>query len=105
MNKANELSSKLNQNLYGAKDSIKGLSLMQKINPANKNLGLGLTLVEGNSNFPLSLNTSVFSMISDASKIKRKRSRFRTLKTLLNLKKSPISSSDDRYIQVVGSTA
>ena len=72
MNKANELSSKLNQNLYGAKDSIKGLSLMQKINPANKNLGLGLTLVEGNSNFPLSLNTSVFSMISDASKIKRK---------------------------------
>ena len=72
MSKANELSSKLNQNLYGAKDSIKGLSLMQKINPANKNLGLGLTLVEGNSNFPLSLNTSVFSMISDASKIKRK---------------------------------
>ena len=45
---------------------------MQKLNPANKNLGIGLTLVEGSSNFPLSLNTSVFSMISDASKIKRK---------------------------------
>ena len=72
MNKASELTSKLNQNLYGAKDSIKGLSLMQKLNPANKNLGIGLTLVEGSSNFPLSLNTSVFSMITDASKIKRK---------------------------------
>ena len=72
MTKANELSSKLNQSLYGAKDSIKGLSLMQKLNPANKNLGIGLTLVEGSANFPLSLNTSVFSMMSDASKIKRK---------------------------------
>ena len=45
MNKANELSSKLNQNLYGAKDEIKNLSIMKKLNPANKNLGLGLTLV------------------------------------------------------------
>lgn len=45
---------------------------MQKLNPANKNLGLGLTLVEGTSNFPLGLNTGVFSMMSDASKIKRK---------------------------------
>lgn len=45
MNKASELTSKLNQNLYGAKDSIKGLSLMQKLNPANKNIGIGLTLV------------------------------------------------------------
>ena len=72
MTKASELSSKLNQNLYGAKDSIKSLSLVQKLNPANKNLGLGLTLVEGSSNFPLGLNTSVFSMMADASKIKRK---------------------------------
>lgn len=45
---------------------------MKKLNPANKNLGLGLTLVEGNANFPLGLNTSVFSVITDASKIKRK---------------------------------
>ena len=40
---------------------------MQKLNPANKNLGIGLTLVEGSANFPLSLNTSVFSMMSDVS--------------------------------------
>jgi hypothetical protein len=45
---------------------------MKKLNPGNKNIGLGLTLVEGSSNFPLGLNTSIFSMISDASKIKRK---------------------------------
>lgn len=45
---------------------------MKKLNPANKNIGLGLTLVEGNSSFPIGLNTSIFSMISDASKIKRK---------------------------------
>jgi hypothetical protein len=45
---------------------------MKKLNPANKNLGLGLTLVEGTSNFPLGLNTSIFSIITDASKIKRK---------------------------------
>jgi hypothetical protein len=44
---------------------------MKKLNPANKNIGLGLTLVEGGPNFPL-LNTSIFSMISDASNIKRK---------------------------------
>lgn len=72
MTKASELSSRLNQNLYGSKDSIKGLSLVQKLNPANKNIGLGLTLVEGSSNFPLGLNTSVFSMMADTSKIKRK---------------------------------
>ncbi len=42
------------------------------MNPANKNLGIGLTLVEGSSNFPLGLNNSVFSMMADASKIKRK---------------------------------
>ena len=72
-NAASELSSKLNQNLYGSKDSIKNLSLMQKINPANKNLGLGFTLVEGSSNFPLgNLNTSMFSMMTDTNKIKRK---------------------------------
>lgn len=45
---------------------------MKKLNPGNKNIGLGLTLVEKSSNFPLGLNTSIFSMISDASKIKRK---------------------------------
>ena len=46
---------------------------MQKINPANKNLGLGFTLVEGSSNFPLgNLNTSMFSMMTDTNKIKRK---------------------------------
>jgi hypothetical protein len=45
---------------------------MKKLNPANKNLGIGLTLVEGNSSFPMGLNTGVFSMMNDASKIKRK---------------------------------
>lgn len=45
---------------------------MKKLNPMNKNLGIGLTLVEGGGSFPLGLNTSMFSMISDASKIKRK---------------------------------
>lgn len=46
---------------------------MQKLNPANKNLGLGFTLVEGSSNFPLgNLNTSMFSMMTDTNKIKRK---------------------------------
>lgn len=69
---ASELTSKLNHNLYGANDDIKGLSLMQKLNPANKNLSMGLTLVEGSSSFPIGLNTGLFSMISDASKIKRK---------------------------------
>lgn len=45
---------------------------MKKLNPANKNLGLGLTLVEGSSSFPMNLNTGMFSMMADASKIKRK---------------------------------
>lgn len=45
---------------------------MKKLNPANKNLGLGVTLVEGSSSFPLGLNASIFSMVADASKIKRK---------------------------------
>lgn len=46
---------------------------MQKINPVNKSLGLGFTLVEGNSNFPLgNLNTSMFSMMTETNKIKRK---------------------------------
>jgi len=66
------LSSRLAQNLYGEKDTIKNLSLVQKLNPANKNIGIGLTLVEGNSSFPLGLNNSVFSMMADVSKIKRK---------------------------------
>jgi len=66
------MTSKLNQNLYGTRDDIKGLSLMKKLNPANKNLGIGLTLVEGSSSFPMGLNTGVFSMMNDASKIKRK---------------------------------
>ncbi len=51
---------------------MKNLSLMKKLNPANKNLGIGLTMVEGGNNFPMGLNTSVFSMMNDASKIKRK---------------------------------
>ena len=33
---------------------------MKKLNPANKNLGLGVTLVEGSSSFPLGLNTGIF---------------------------------------------
>jgi hypothetical protein len=70
--KATELKSRLHQNLYGSNDQIKNLSLMKKLNPANKNLAIGLTLVEGNTNFPMGLNTSVFSMMNDASKIKRK---------------------------------
>jgi far upstream element-binding protein len=70
--KATELTSKLHQNLYGTKDEVKNLSLMKKLNPANKNMGIGLTLVEGGNNFPMGLNTSVFSMMNDASKIKRK---------------------------------
>lgn len=45
---------------------------MKKLNPANKNIGIGLTLVEGGSSFPMGINTSVFSMMNDASKIKRK---------------------------------
>lgn len=45
---------------------------MKKLNPANKNLAIGMTLVEGSSNFPMGLNTGVFSMMNDASKIKRK---------------------------------
>ena len=70
--KATELTSKLHLNLYGSKDEIKNLSLMKKLNPANKNLGIGLTIVEGGQNFPMGLNTSVFSMMNDASKIKRR---------------------------------
>jgi hypothetical protein len=72
VSKATELSSRLAQNLYGEKDLIKNLSLVQKLNPVNKNIGIGLTLVEGNSSFPLGLNNSVFSMMADVSKIKRK---------------------------------
>jgi hypothetical protein len=45
---------------------------MKKLNPSGLNMGLGLTMVEGNSNFPMGLNTGVFSMMADASKIKRK---------------------------------
>lgn len=45
---------------------------MKKLNPANKNLAIGMTLVEGTTNFPMGLNTGVFSMMNDASKIKRK---------------------------------
>ena len=45
---------------------------MKRLNPANKNLGLGLTIVEGSSHFPLGLNTGVLSMVNDASKIRRK---------------------------------
>ena len=45
---------------------------MQKLNPQNNNLAIGLTLVEGGGNFPMGLNQSVFSMMADASKIKRK---------------------------------
>jgi hypothetical protein len=45
---------------------------MKKLNPATKNLGIGLTLVEGSTSFPMGLNTGVFSMLNDASKIKRK---------------------------------
>jgi hypothetical protein len=45
VSKATELSSRLAQNLYGEKDNIKGLALVQKLNPVNKNIGIGLTLV------------------------------------------------------------
>lgn len=45
---------------------------MKRLNPANKNLGLGLTMVESSSAFPMGINSGVFSMISDANKIKRK---------------------------------
>ena len=45
---------------------------MKKLNPANKNLTLGTTLVEGSSNLPMRLNTGIFSMMVDASKIKHK---------------------------------
>ncbi len=45
---------------------------MKKLNPQNKNMMLGSTMVEGSSNFPLGLNTGIFSMMADASKIKRK---------------------------------
>jgi hypothetical protein len=72
MDKAGELKSKLHQSLYGSKDEVKNLSLMKKLNPANKNLAIGMTLVEGTTNFPMGLNTGVFSMMNDASKIKRK---------------------------------
>jgi hypothetical protein len=51
---------------------VKNLSLMKKLNPANKNLAIGMTLVEGTTSFPMGLNTGVFSMMNDASKIKRK---------------------------------
>lgn len=69
---ANILSSKLQQNLFGAKEEVKKLSLLQKLNPANKNLGIGLTLVPTNGGFHLGLNPSVLSLLTDASKIKRK---------------------------------
>ena len=72
MDRAGELKSKLHQSLYGSKDEVKNLSLMKKLNPANKNLAIGMTLVEGTTNFPMGLNTGVFSMMNDASKIKRK---------------------------------
>jgi hypothetical protein len=72
LNKATELSNKLNQSLHGSKEEIKGLSLMKKLNPQNKNLGFSSTIVEGSSSFPLGLNTGIFSMMADASKIKRK---------------------------------
>jgi hypothetical protein len=72
MDRAGELKSKLHQSLYGSKDEVKNLSLMKKLNPANKNLAIGMTLVEGSTNFPMGLNTGVFSMMNDASKIKRK---------------------------------
>ncbi len=67
-----ELSKKLNQNLYGSKDEIKNLSLMKKLDPSNRELGIGVTIVEGSSSFPMGLNSNLFSMISDSSKIKRK---------------------------------
>ena len=72
MDKAGELKSRLHQSLYGTKEEVKNLSLMKKLNPANKNLAIGMTLVEGTTNFPMGLNTGVFSMMNDASKIKRK---------------------------------
>lgn len=62
----------MQQNLFGAKEEVKSLSLLQRLNPANKNLGIGLTLVPTNGGFPLGLNTSVLSLLTDASKIKRK---------------------------------
>ena len=44
---------------------------MKRLNLANKNLNPGLTIVEGNTSFPIGLNNAVFSM-NEASKIKRK---------------------------------
>jgi hypothetical protein len=58
--------------LFGSKEQVKNLSLLQKLNPANKNLGIGLTLVPTSGAIPVGLNTSVISMLTDASKIKRK---------------------------------
>ena len=72
MAKAGELTSKLHQSLYNAKEEIKGLSLMKKLNPANKDLGIGMTLVEGTPNFPIGINQGMFSMMQDQSKIKRR---------------------------------
>lgn len=66
------MSNKLQQNLFGAKEEVKKLSLLQKLNPANKNLGIDLTHVRTNGGFPLGLNTSILSLLTDASKIKRK---------------------------------
>lgn len=66
------LSTKLQQNLFGSKEEVKNLSLLQKLNPANKNLGIGLTLVPTSGAIPVGLNTSVISLLTDASKIKRK---------------------------------
>ena len=72
MDRAGQLKSKLHQSLYGTKEEVKNLSLMKKLNPANKNLAIGMTLVEGTTSFPMGLNTGVFSMMNDASKIKRR---------------------------------
>ena len=45
---------------------------MKKLNPANANLGIGLTLVEGGGSFPMGMNATMFSMVDSQSKIKRK---------------------------------
>ena len=72
LTKAGELTSKLQQSLYNTKEEVKGLSLMKRLNPANQNLGIGMTLVEGTPNFPMGINHGLFSMVNDQSKIKRR---------------------------------
>ena len=48
MCKTDEPSSKFNQNLYVAKDSIKGFS-HKKVSPTNQDLEIGIPLVEESS--------------------------------------------------------